>query len=109
MASLDRRPADAPDAPDAPNTAISGTVTDADGDLVPGAAVALVDDRAADRRSTTANDNAFFEFTGVRPGNAYHLEVSAPGFDPWISSNVTLSPGQFFDVTGIKLKLTGAV
>jgi hypothetical protein len=34
--------------------------------------------------------------------------VRAEGFEPWVSEPVTLASGQFFDVTGIKLKLVAA-
>ena len=35
--------------------------------------------------------------------------MSANGFDPWVSEPVTVAPGQYFDVTGINLRLQNAV
>lgn len=95
---------------DADPGAITGTVMDGNGDIVPGADVALESGgRSSDRRMTTTNDSAFFEFTGVKSGIPYRITVSAPGFDEWTSANVTLAAGQFLDMTGIRLKLINAV
>ena len=89
--------------------AISGTVVDANGDIVPGADVVLESSQSSDRHSAIANDSGFFEITGVKPGVPYRIAVSAPGFDHWTSANVTLAAGQFLDMTEIRLKLMNAV
>jgi hypothetical protein len=101
--------APAPDAPDEQPGAISGTVTDAAGDLVPGATVTLDGAGSVGRQTQTANDNGAFSFTGLQPGIAYRVTISAPGFEDWKSSAVTLTPGQFFTLTGIQIKLNGVV
>ncbi len=88
---------------------ISGTATDVYGDLVPGATVVLENGDPADRKSATANDSAFFDFAGLKPGSTYHITISAPGFEDWVSPPVAIAAGQYFDVTGIKLKLKDAV
>jgi hypothetical protein len=88
---------------------ISGTVTDAQGDLVTGAAVVLEDGNPAERRSQVVDDNGFFNFAGLKPGATYHLTISGKGFENWTSDPIVLSAGQFFDVTGVKLKLSGEV
>jgi hypothetical protein len=88
---------------------ISGTVTDTEGDLVTGATVTLEDGVSADRRSQVVDDNGFFNFAGLKPGVPYHVTISGNGFDSWTSQAIVLSPGQFFDVTGIKMKMTGDV
>jgi hypothetical protein len=86
---------------------VSGTVTDAYGDVVPGATVSIEGTQSADRQSQAANDNGFFEFKQVPPGDSYRVTVQADGFSPWTSEPVTLASGQYFDVTGISLKLKG--
>jgi hypothetical protein len=63
----------------------------------------------ADRQTQTANDNGFFDFAGLKPGVPYRLTISAPGFENWISPPTTVAAGQFFDMTGIQLKLEGGV
>jgi hypothetical protein len=95
-------------APDAANLGtISGTVEDAYGDVVPGAAVVL--ESMNDRKSATADDNGFFHFNGLTPGTSYKVTITAKGFNSWVSSPVVLTPGQFFEITGIRIKLEDAV
>ncbi|MDR3738760.1 MAG: carboxypeptidase-like regulatory domain-containing protein [Terracidiphilus sp.] len=96
-----------PDAPSAQTGAVSGTVTDPDGDIIPGASVQLDGASRSDRQIKTANDSAFFEFTGLKPGITYHVTVTSPGFESWVSTNFSVNAGQFFDMTGIVLKLSG--
>jgi len=99
-----------PDVPDAASaTDLNGTVTDTNGDLVPGATVVLEGANPADRRSQDANDNGFFNFPGLKAGVPYRLTISAKGFENWVSPPITLAAGQFFGVSDIKLKLAGDV
>jgi hypothetical protein len=104
-----------PDAPDRPAQIlgnpgdVSGTVTDTYGDIVPGATVSLQGTNPTDRTSQAANDSGFFEFKNVAPNVSYRITVSANGFDPWTSSPVVIASGQYFDVTGIQLRLQNAV
>lgn len=88
---------------------LSGTVTDVGGDLIPGATVSLDSSDPTTHSTGVANDSGFFQFTGLRPGVTYRVTVSAKGFENWVSTPVTLTPGQFFDVPGIKLKLEDTV
>jgi hypothetical protein len=97
------------DPPTAQTGSASGTVTDANGDVVPGAAEVLESTDKSDHRSATANDSGFFEFTGLKPGIEYRITVSAKGFENWDSPAFSVQPGQFFDVSNIKLKLTNGV
>jgi hypothetical protein len=88
---------------------VSGTVTDAYGDVVAGATVLLEGPNVVDRQSRTADDNGFFEFKSLPSGIAYRVAVNANGFEAWVSEPVMLASGQYFDVTGIKLKLQNEV
>src|SRR5947209_1027723 len=85
---------------------ISGTVEDAFGDVVPGAAVVL--DSPTEHKSSIASENGFFQFSGLTAGTAYKVTISANGFDPWVSASVVLTPGEFFEIAGIHLKLEDA-
>jgi len=78
---------------------------DTNGDVVPGATVLIEGAKSNLRESQAANDNGFFEFKGVAAGDAYRVTVRAEGFEPWVSEPVSLTAGQYFDVTDIKLKL----
>jgi hypothetical protein len=105
-----------PDAPDQPGHGnsgnpgdVSGTVTDTYGDIVPGATVLLEGTNNPARQSQAANDNGFFEFKNVASNISYRITVSANGFDPWVSSPLVIASGQYFDVTGIQLKVQNAV
>ncbi len=106
---------DAPNAaPDAPSPdpapgSITGTVTDTYGDLVPGATVAVEPAKGGSRTTQVANDSGYFAVAGLAPNVSYRVTITAPGFDPYIAPPVTLTPGQFVEVTGIKLKIEDAV
>ena len=84
---------------------IVGTVTDANGDTVPNAAVALQSSDATDRRTAVASDNGYFEFHDLKPGIPYQVRINAEGFSEWISPEVTLEPSQFKILTDIRLQI----
>ena len=84
---------------------VSGTVMDTNGDVVPGAAVSIEGGTTASRQSQASDDNGFFEFKNVAPGDAYRVAVSAQGFEPWVSEPVSVKSGQYFGVSDIKLRL----
>ena len=90
-------------------TDLNGTVTDVNGDLVPGATVVLEGASPADHQSQVANDNAFFNFPGLKAGVPYRLTISAKGFEDWVSPPITLAAGQFYGVSDVKLKLEADV
>ncbi len=86
---------------------ISGTVTDKEGALAVGAKVALKQDGQTAAREVLSGNNGEFSFTNVPPG-AFHLTVTAPGFDTQKYSG-DLNPGQALLVPPIQLAVTGAV
>lgn len=90
-------------APDPQPATIIGTVVDVNGGVVPYAAVSL--SGPDDRRKVNANDNGFFQFANAKPDVDYHVSVSAPDFAPWDSSPITLTPGQYFMLSGIRLRV----
>lgn len=106
-AEQSKRKTSLPEAPAAQTGTVSGTITDPDGDIIPGASVQLDGASRSDRQTRTANDSAFFQFAGLKPGVSYHITVSSPGFENWTSPTFTVSAGQFLDMTGIVLKLSG--
>jgi len=95
------KPADPDDA------RVAGTVTDTNGDIVPGATVILEGPTPDDRRTTVAGDNASFQFEGLKPGVPYHVAVQAKGFADWNSDALKLQSGEFHFVTDVRLQLLG--
>jgi Carboxypeptidase regulatory-like domain len=85
---------------------IAGTVTDTNGDLIPGAVI-TIETGSQTPQSAVANDNGLFQIDNVIPGTAYQVTVSAKGFVDWKSSIVSLSPGQFDILTDVKLSILG--
>lgn len=86
---------------------MSGTVTDVQDEIVPGATVTLEGAVPADYRQTVANDEGWFEFKGLKPGIAYHVTAQAKGFVSWESPAIVVSPGQYQIMTNIQLQLKG--
>ncbi|HEY3707044.1 MAG TPA: carboxypeptidase-like regulatory domain-containing protein [Terracidiphilus sp.] len=97
--------ASVPEAPDFQPAHVSGTVTDTNGDVIPGATVDLETVNSGQHQTKTSNDNGFFSFDQVIPGSPYELVVKAEGFESWSSPSINPASGQFVDVTDIKLKL----
>jgi hypothetical protein len=105
LASILSAPGQQPAAPDPQPGHISGTVTDVNGDIVPGATVILWDTTQRKTQTIVANDNAFFDFGNVEPAVSYQVTISANGFADWKSAVITLAPGQFQLVPDIQLKI----
>jgi Carboxypeptidase regulatory-like domain len=82
-----------------------GTVTDVNGDPVPGATVVLQSAESDTHRTLVTPDNGFFEFHDVQPGTPYQINITAKDFADWTSPTITLEPGQFKIVAGIQLRI----
>jgi Carboxypeptidase regulatory-like domain len=85
---------------------IAGTVTDTNGDLIPGATI-LVQGPSQHSQTAVANDNGSFQLDNLTPGTPYEVTVSAQGFVDWKLASVVLSPGQFDLLNDIKLTMLG--
>lgn len=85
---------------------IIGTVEDVNGGVVPGATVVLRASSSDDERRVVTRNNGFFQFDDVQPARLYHVVVSAQGFEHWTSNDVVPTPGQFFILTGIVLRVS---
>lgn len=86
---------------------ISGTVTDVNDDIVPGATVTLQNTLTRGRRSTMSGGNGSYTFGDLRPGATYQITISAVGFVTWTSSAFSVDPGQIQFLAGSKLQLAG--
>jgi len=83
---------------------ISGTVTDASGAVVAGAAVKLTHDLSQQTRQFTTDSNGSFSFFGLVPG-AYTLNVSQPGFRAYDQKGIVVSAQERVDLHEIKLSV----
>jgi hypothetical protein len=96
-------------APQPQAATLVGTAVDVQDDPIPGATAMLQASSAGDPQTATANQNGFFQFSNVTPGVAYHIIVSASGFANWTSPAITLQPGQYMELPGVKLQLAVVV
>lgn len=88
---------------------ISGTVTDTENDVVPGATVVLEGPASAATRTAASSDTGGFAFNDVAPGGPYHLSVRAEGYAAWNSPAVEVQPGQFMMLSPVRLAFSGGV
>jgi hypothetical protein len=96
-------------APEPQTGTIVGTVLDVNGDPIPGAGVVLEAPSRSDPTHVVTNYNGFFQLEHLRPGIPYHVTISAAGFANWASSEVTLKPGQYLELTNLRLAMAEAV
>jgi hypothetical protein len=92
-------------APDPQPGKISGTVTDVNDDIVPGAEVILQSSVTGEMRSMVSGDDGSFTFDDVSPGVSYQVTISADGFVTWTSLTIAVRPGQIQFLTGSKLQI----
>jgi hypothetical protein len=71
-------------------TAVSGTIRDASGSVLPGAMVRLIGPDGEVAR-TVSDQNGHFQMAG--PSGSYTLSAELAGFRPWSASGVELSGG----------------
>ncbi len=74
-------------------SAVTGTVTDAQGAVIAGATVTLVDSKTSQERTTTTNDQGVYLFAQMPPGQGYRLKFTATGFETLELSGITLGVG----------------
>jgi len=92
-------------APEPQPGSIIGTVTDVNGDVVPGATITADGPLPGDARKVVANEEGFFTLNNLQSVVSLHVKVTASGFREWTSPSITLAPGQSMELTGIRLAL----
>jgi hypothetical protein len=95
---------------EANSVAVSGTVKDPSGAVVPGATVTIFNPVSGYERTVSADASGGFTFPNV-PFNPYHLTVSATGFashsqDVDVNSNVPLNLNIALELAGGKTSVT---
>ena len=76
------------------NSGIRGTVTDAGGGALSGAAATLTDESTQQVRKAVTDSIGAYAFNELRP-SAYTLHIEAPGFSPIDRTHIQLSPQDF--------------
>ena len=69
---------------------VSGTVTDPNGAVIPSVTVNLINSATNETRSTSSNDEGFYEFTSVAAGN-YSIKAEGSGFRTITLENVAVA------------------
>ncbi|MGA8044462.1 MAG: carboxypeptidase-like regulatory domain-containing protein [Terracidiphilus sp.] len=87
---------------------ISGTLLDANGDVVQGAEVDLDLESSASVQTVQSGSDGQFMFDHVAAG-AYRLHVKEAGMTPYTSGEIGLKSGENLIVPAIKLAVTGGV
>ena len=88
--------------------AISGTVRDSSGAIIPGAMVVLTNDSRGVRRTMLSTEAGGFSAPALVPGAGYTLTVSLQGFKTWEAKDFTIEVGQTVDFR-VALEVAGAV
>src|SRR3989449_3715717 len=82
---------------------ISGSVTDANGGLVAGATVTLINDQNKASRSISTNEAGRFEFAALQPG-LYTIKVEHAGFQTLLKQKVVLSANEGLALGELRLQ-----
>jgi hypothetical protein len=72
-------------------SAVSGTITDATGALIPGASVTLTSEATGAEHKTVSNKDGLYTIPGLAPGK-YTITVAANGFEQMVSRGNNLDP-----------------
>src|SRR3954462_14033570 len=81
---------------------VSGTVVDSSGQVVPGAAVTLINEATADARTAPSSDTGAFIFRAVPPGS-YSVRVELQGFRTFEQKKNIVNASSKVDVGRVKL------
>src|SRR5262249_24473466 len=72
--------------------ALTGTITDPSGAIVPGAKVALADAQGKQTPTATSDGRGLYEFRNLTPG-VYTLTVDFSGFAVYVRQNINVQGG----------------
>src|SRR5436853_607981 len=74
--------------------AVSGTVRDATGAIIPGVTVVVSNDVKGIKRTLVTTEAGVFLAPALVPSSGYSLTVSLPGFKSWEARNFDIQVGQ---------------
>ncbi len=89
------------------SASISGVATDSTGAGVAKAQVTLVGPDGHDQRVIEADARGVFSLEGLNRG-LYRVIVSGAGFEPYVSAQIPLTPGEAFRMEGLVLRVATA-
>lgn len=87
--------------------AITGTVSDASGAVVPNATITLRNENSGDLRKTISNSEGYFTFSAVPPAS-YTATVEAAGFEKWEKTGIVMNAGDKRNLSDISLQVGSA-
>ena len=85
------------------SAALTGTVLDASGAVVPDAMVTLKNEASGDLRTTKSNGEGYFTFASVPPAT-YSVTVEKENFKTWTAKSIVLTADDKRNIAGIKLE-----
>ncbi|MGC1869933.1 MAG: carboxypeptidase-like regulatory domain-containing protein [Acidobacteriaceae bacterium] len=86
---------------------IAGIVTAPDGHVVMDALVTLVSQPSRSQQTALTDGQGAFHFAKL-PAGTFQLTVTAIGFAPWVSHDISLTANQQYEVPGISLEIASA-
>jgi Carboxypeptidase regulatory-like domain len=86
---------------------LQGAVTDAQGGILPGATVTLIDKETNRTLTTVTNESGVYVFNALAP-RPYTLEVELAGFRKAVLQDVRILPEQA-NTVDVKLEIGGAI
>jgi hypothetical protein len=88
---------------------LTGIVSDPQQAVVAAASIKLVDEQSGSQRDATTNTDGYYSFVSVPPG-AYTITVTAPGFETFRQTGVSIRGGDKINVNvGMKIGATANV
>lgn len=77
-------------------SALSGRVSDAQKNVLPGATIIAIHTPSGTRYGVTSNADGYYNIQGMRPGGPYSIEVSFIGYDKVSASDIKLPLGETY-------------
>src|SRR5258708_30194102 len=82
--------------------ALTGTVADSSGAVIPGATVILKSEQSGDTRRTLSNSDGYFTISAIQPGT-YTITIEAQGFKSWEEKGIDLNASDKRNLSNISL------
>jgi Carboxypeptidase regulatory-like domain len=86
---------------------VHGIVTDAAGDIIPGATITLESPGRFAPITAVADSDGSFTFADLPPGR-YRLMISGTNLEPYVSGEFPVKPGETFEVPKLALKVVSS-
>ena len=83
---------------------ISGTIVDQQGQVIPGATIAVVSESTTDSRPAVSDDRGNFQVTNLQPGT-YTVRVTMDNFRAYERTNIVLSAAERLSVGTLALEI----